>query len=264
MNQEKNEERIDLDRMLAEMAQETPEMPSDFHARWTEAVRAEAGQAKTEKKQDSHRQWRYILSAAAVFVFLIGGTLLTRGMDQKDARSNQAAVSTAAPSIAPQPAAAAAAGNSLQGTEGDTASEADLFMAMNEAAEKAEEDAAPAADPAEPLAGMLSANGGKTEEAAAKRKPAAEPETAMEAAEEETIAEDAGLFAEEAAPETAAEPEAAAPEENAENSQESGFVSFLKDLGSFTLKTLAVAVPAAALAFGAAAIHKALKKRKKP
>ena len=69
MNQEKNEERIDLDRMLAEMAQETPEMPADFHARWTEAVRAEAGQAKTEKKQDGHRQWRYILSAAAVFVF---------------------------------------------------------------------------------------------------------------------------------------------------------------------------------------------------
>ena len=80
---------------------------------------------------------------------------------------------------------------------------------------------------------------------------------------EETIAEDTGAFMEEAAPEMTAEPAAALPEETAEPAQESGFVSFLKDLGSFTLKTLAVAVPAAALAFGAAAIHKALKKRKK-
>ena len=44
MSQERNEEMLELDQMLAQMAQETPEMPADFHARWTEAVRAEAGQ----------------------------------------------------------------------------------------------------------------------------------------------------------------------------------------------------------------------------
>ena len=264
MNQEKNEERIDLDRMLAEMAQETPEMPADFHARWTEAVRAEAGQAKTEKKQDGHRQWRYILSAAAVFVFLIGGTLLTRGMDQKDGRNNTAVtVNTVSPSTEAAPAAAAAAGTSLHGSEGDTAGEADLFTAMNEAAEKAEEGAASAVDSAEPLAGVLSANSEK-KAAAAKEAPAAEPEAAPEADMEETIAEDTGAFMEEAAPEMTAEPAAALPEETAEPAQESGFVSFLKDLGVFTLKTLAVAAAAAALAFGVAAVHKALKKSKKP
>ena len=52
MSQERNEEMLELDQMLAQMAQETPEMPADFHARWTEAVRAEAGQKKTEKQQE--------------------------------------------------------------------------------------------------------------------------------------------------------------------------------------------------------------------
>ena len=279
MNQEKNEERMDLDRMLAEMAQETPEMPADFHARWTEAVRAEAGQDNTEKKQDSRRQWRYILSAAAVFVFLIGGTLLTRGMDQKDGRKNAAVtVNTAVPSAVPE-AVAAAAGTSFREAETDTAGEADLFMAMNEAAEKSEADAA-WADASEQLSGMLSANGVKANEAAAKARPAAEPETAGESDEEEAIAEDAGFFMEEAAPEIAAapettgepetttepeataEPEAALPEETAETAQESGFVSFLKDLGIFTLKTLAVAVIAAALAFLTAGIIRKVRKKK--
>ena len=31
-----------LDQALAQMAQETPEMPADFHDRWTSAIRAEA------------------------------------------------------------------------------------------------------------------------------------------------------------------------------------------------------------------------------
>ena len=44
--------------------------------------------------------------------------------------------------------------------------------------------------------------------------------------------------------------------------QESEFVSFLKDLGIFTLKTLAVAAAAAVLALAAAWIHKTWKKRK--
>ena len=77
MNRERKDELTELDLELAKMAQETPEMPADFHARWTEAVRAEAAGQQTEKKHETRRQWRYILSAAAVFVFLIGGTLRT-------------------------------------------------------------------------------------------------------------------------------------------------------------------------------------------
>ena len=47
MNRERKDELTELDLELAKMAQETPEMPADFHARWTEAVRAEAaGQTK--------------------------------------------------------------------------------------------------------------------------------------------------------------------------------------------------------------------------
>ena len=86
---ENREDPAMLDRMLAQMAQETPEMPADFHARWTEKIRAEAGMnqqtnQQNHKQKESRRQWRYILSAAAVFVFLIGGTLLTRGMNQSE------------------------------------------------------------------------------------------------------------------------------------------------------------------------------------
>ncbi len=80
MSQERKDELNELDLELEKMAQETPEMPADFHARWTEAVRAEAAGQQTEKKNETRRQWRYVLSAAAVCVFLIGGTLLTRGM----------------------------------------------------------------------------------------------------------------------------------------------------------------------------------------
>ena len=50
-------------------------------------------------------------------------------------------------------------------------------------------------------------------------------------------------------------------EEAAEDSN--GFTGFLKDLGIFTLKTAAVAAAGAALAFLAACIHRAWKKRKK-
>ena len=86
------------DRILAQMAQETPEMPADFHARWTEAVRAEAAGQQTEKKHEVRRQWRYILSAAAVFVFLIGGTLITRGM-KKDKAAKAPAMNESAAAV---------------------------------------------------------------------------------------------------------------------------------------------------------------------
>ena len=78
-----------LDQELAGMAQDTPEVPADFHARWTQAIRedaknnpreeASAGAEKTEHRQaDIRRQRRHILSAAAAFVLVIGGVWLLR------------------------------------------------------------------------------------------------------------------------------------------------------------------------------------------
>ena len=73
----------ELDAALAQMAEEVPPMPADFHDRWMNAVRAEAGStAPAEEPAPKHTlsivRWTRILSVAAIFVFLIGGTLLYR------------------------------------------------------------------------------------------------------------------------------------------------------------------------------------------
>ena len=73
-----------LDAVLARMAEETPPMPADFHERWMDAVRAEAGEAapaadeKPRMETVPAARWGRIISIAAVFVFLIGGTVLYR------------------------------------------------------------------------------------------------------------------------------------------------------------------------------------------
>ena len=263
MNQEKNEERIDLDRILGEMAQETPEMPADFHARWTEAVRAEAGQAKTEKKQEGRRQWRYILSAAAVFVFLIGGTLLTRSMDQKDQTNNVSIIEDAmVPSGNPESDTAAEAGGA-SALDANEAEEADFFEAVHEAAEAAGTTTAVP----DQLAGALSAKTAKTADSSVKADMDSESDsdTAMVGA-----AEDAGAAVTENAAEPeptmlptmvpASEPAEEQPERTEEPAQESEIVSFLKDLGIFTLKALAAAAVIAAVIFGVKTARKAGKK----
>ena len=73
----------ELDAALAQMAEEVPPMPADFHDRWMNAVRAEArNTAPAEEPERKHPvtvvRLTRILSAAAVFLFLIGGTLLYR------------------------------------------------------------------------------------------------------------------------------------------------------------------------------------------
>lgn len=69
----------DLDRELAALAAEVPEIPADFHHGWVEAVREEAAQQVKETPRGMARQWRRLAGVAAMMVFLIGGTLLTRG-----------------------------------------------------------------------------------------------------------------------------------------------------------------------------------------
>ena len=73
-----------LDEVLALMAEEVPPVPADFHEKWTKAVRAEAEKSETEPEKANNsrvvliNRWTRILSVAAVFVFLIGGTLVYR------------------------------------------------------------------------------------------------------------------------------------------------------------------------------------------
>lgn len=303
---ENRENTAALDRMLEQMARETPEMPADFHARWTEAIRAEAGEAprtETGKHREGRRQLRYILSAAAVFIFLIGGTLLTRSMNQTDLVNKPAAI-TAAPAEKTDAAVTAIektdetgavrpeiqTGAAVQSNDMDAvqiAEDANAFAAMEAPAAGADSGALMAASSAKSASNESSvkAGGGAAMNAEADmavgtamdtyaaRDYAEEADRAVEDAEEENALQMAAPTATEtAAPTATAVPTAtAAPtteptlaptaEPTAAPAAESEFVSFLKDLGSFTLKTLAVAAAAAALAFGAAAIHKALKKR---
>ena len=70
-----------LDGELAQMAAETPEVPTDFHAAWVKRVREEAaaqgaGKVTNTKKESNRRQWRHLASVAAAFVLLIGGVIL--------------------------------------------------------------------------------------------------------------------------------------------------------------------------------------------
>lgn len=127
MNERDQNTLPDLDEELKLLAEDVPEMPSDFHTRWTSALRAEImrdsetadessfivdevhaavkddsveenvvkeNQVPEEPEEETRheagiadirsarsgmsRQWKRLLGVAAVFVFLIGGTLLTR------------------------------------------------------------------------------------------------------------------------------------------------------------------------------------------
>ena len=86
-DQEKNTGRTDdmdfsaLDAELAKMAEEAPEVPADFHENWTRMIREEAAAgrpAAAAKPRKGRGQLRYILSAAAAFVILVGGVVIAR------------------------------------------------------------------------------------------------------------------------------------------------------------------------------------------
>ena len=74
----------ELDAVLEQMSGEVPPMPADFHDKWVNAIRTEAKQKtsaieeKEEKKTISVVRWTRILSVAAMFIFLVGGTILHR------------------------------------------------------------------------------------------------------------------------------------------------------------------------------------------
>jgi hypothetical protein len=143
------------------------------------------------------------------------------------------------------------------------AEDANAFAAMEAPAAEADSGALMAASSAKSASNESSvkAGGGAAMNAEADMAVG----TAMDTYAARDYAEEADMAMEDAEEEEAlptTEPTLApTAEPTAAPAAESEFVSFLKDLGSFTLKTLAVAAAAAALAFGAAAIHKALKKR---
>ena len=293
MSTGRKEEMDQLDRELAAMAQEAPEMPENFHARWTAQVRAEAQQAKTLSRKEGRRQWRYILSAAAVFVFLIGGTMLTRSIRQgrsavgaqvqekkaaavlltgAEAPATEAVpLATSAPTapaplaasapLAEEPAVmteaeapAAASGAAAQESEG-----APVLFAMKSAARPAEETRTEGAADAGADAAWGENSLADEEEALAEtvtEEALAETVTEEALAEEDTAEAGPGL-----AEETGAEP-APAGEETAEITGGDGFGGFMKDLGIFTLWTAGIALGGGTLAFLTAALWKVIRKKK--
>ncbi len=269
--QQETEDWAELDRELAQMAQDTPEMPDDFHARWTEQVRAEAGQARQKARMEKRRQWRYILSAAAVFVFLIGGTLLTRSQKTNDLTANNAVIprETAGPEVFPAEEQAAGMAAEDAGAAGmadmawensetaeqetGAAPEAEWFASLfrKEESSSAQDGGAAYAVNAAPAYGAMEA----APEEAMEEAEAAAPAAAKSAEKSAKAANSAVLPAATAKPTASPTPEQTAeltqepmPEPTYEPAAEdSPFVSFLKDLGVFTLKTLGVCIlPAAA------------------
>lgn len=264
-----------LDAELAQMAEEVPPMPADFHDRWMNAIRAEAEKnapAEEKKKKNnlvSMTRWTRILSVAAVFVFLIGGTILYRN-SRKTLTGADFRTETVNAALTADEAPAAAMGTE---TREEAAGEAyavagSAEMMATEAAEEAAEDYA--------LPNYAAAVYTEAEEAAEEETViadavkadadagAAESKSAMKAAGTSLLSADAyeAENSMEAAEEIAALPEAEStaepvPEreqETAEPAKAAGFTeqagAFLADMGDFLLAALpylaVLAVPAAA------------------
>ena len=204
----------ELDAALAQMAEEVPPMPADFHDRWMNAVRAEAGStAPAEEPAPKHTlsivRWTRILSVAAVFVFLIGGTLLYRN-SKKSLSSpvsfeaeKQDAVETAV-----EPATELAAGAVMETAEEaeEAAAEEPLMMESYMQAAAVDGAAGVPADAEAEDREVLKAAGAVQNAFTAAPKEAAETDAeeadyAMEAAYEEESAMEAAAYeaAEEAA-----------------------------------------------------------------
>lgn len=262
----------ELDALLSEMAEEVPPMPADFHDKWMSAVREDAANKAPVKEETPDRtgtivRWTRILSVAAVFVFLIGGTLLYRSSKKTlssavmmtesrktDAAENAALTAGAIMGAAEEEAMdAAAAGEAMEAA------------VMAESMEAAEEEAAweaPDAEEAEavydsflPAAGGAAVNSEPAlfaaYEAAASVKGADDTAERKASAAEKAPATEVPVPAATAAPTAAPTevPTAGPTEVPAE--AETG--SFFADMGDFLSETwpylLILAVPAVTASF---------------
>ena len=275
--------RIDpeLDDALAAMAEEVPPMPADFHDRWMSAVRAEAEknapadkpvpEESPSKAPVSLARWTRILSVAAVFVFLIGGTLLYRNSKKTLSLAPAAEMSHAvmAGGEAPAEDGGAELRPEAPAVMGITdAEEAAQDMAMEAAYEEAAMAAAPAEEAeTDGAAPALFAVNAAPKASAKSAGEAYETSAAEEAAYEEDAEEANEAMADGAAEAPAAVPAAtvmptaaptqppAVPEkktETAVETRETGLLqdagAFLSDMGDFLLASLpylaVLAVPA--------------------
>ena len=158
MNRKESEQNLTadtgLDEALARMAEEVPPMPADFHDRWMNAVRAEAREAApaaedtTPNKTVSLVRWTRILSVAAAFVFLIGGTLLWRNTKQTLSASGPAEKREAEAYAAPatEEPAVMAAGVMSDAEEAEAPADAAVPMPVAESEVATIEDAEEAAE----------------------------------------------------------------------------------------------------------------------
>lgn len=246
-----------IDAGLARMAEDVPPMPADFHSKWMDAVRAEAEKAapqadrKTPGKPVSLARWTRILSVAAVFLFLIGGTLLYRSTGRSRVpvfSAKEAADGAAETGIM-------AAGAVLGAEPEEAVPEEYMTDAMEEnaAADAGWADEAPllfaGAEPASEADGMaMNARGGAQKSAAKAADAAAVPApTLLPEEPEPEIEQFAGGPEEEEGEEAEEVPaEERAQEADAGLLREAG--AFLKDMGAFLLAALpylaVLAVPA--------------------
>ncbi len=255
----------ELDAALARMAEEVPPMPADFHDRWMNAVRSEArGNVSAEeesapKNTESIVRWTRILSVAAAFVFLIGGTLLYRNSKKSlsvpyapEKREAEVSAAGSAAEEADEAADAAVYGNALSaGAEEPLMMDAyEAPVLSDEAAVEEAEEAWEAEEPAE--AEYAAKNAVYNAAPAVKKAPAAAPEPAPTSAPT-SEPEPADMSAAEEVAEAEEAPEAEEVTEAEEApAEETGFLqeagAFFTDMGDFLLAALpyllVLAVPA--------------------
>lgn len=260
-----NQTELDLDQMLAGMAEDVPPMPADFHDKWTNAVREEAAQAKAPAPVRIS-QWPRILGVAAVFVFLIGGTFIYRS-------TRKTILPKAEPVPVPNVTETAAVGDS-----GGSAGEADYAFSADSAAKAPVRNESVKADRMDsaaeaPAGGTAGESGGPAiiqaterpmmqidEETAVNYAGDAEADMAEEAEENTEYAEDAAeesaagaSVTEEPAAETTATEAPVAEASETVPAERQGIGGFFADMGDFLLAAwpylLIAAVPLAVAAY---------------
>ena len=277
----------ELDAELARMSEEVPPMPADFHVRWMNAVRNEQSlrneAAKTDDTERKARQktitltrWTRILSAAAVFVFLIGGTVLYRNskktLNAAFRADEKAAVMMPAEVQAPEAPAAGAALTAAEQAITEAAPAAEAIMAEDAAADMdfsagpaVMMNAAKSADTA-PKAALYAAEEADTVSGAAEEEAEAETYeaadfTAMEAPVGTGLPKPAATAL--PAPTVTALPAEPAEEPEEHEEETGGFFQntgvFLADMGDF----LVAALPYLAVLAVPAVIAKVIRRKKR-
>lgn len=243
----------DPDRLLAELRAETPEMPAGFHASWKRAVGEEMKRAaeKPPAEQPVSRgwgmPWRSLAGVAAMMIFLLGGTLLTRGRwTRKPMQAEPAGVQMNAVNLAGKERKAPAAPEAAMEAGGSADRNASAAM-------KAAEPMAPAAMEQEMVMEAEAAVDWAADAAPIGAAEVLEAAGTMKAAE----AMEASESVEAAEPMEMAESVNAV--ESAETEKPAAEPGFWEDLGQFILH--AWPIPAAAVVLAGAAAW--LRKRKK-